>query len=134
MSISRRDFLGAGAAAAAGLALPRLAGAELVISSIVDRSQPAPTRPASRPVIISAGNGMEKDSEGKQGIKVAWDLLTSGADPLDAIDGSNCPPGAPPRTGRDNSNSGPIAAAMGNGRVVTSDNSNSSLRKRKLRP
>ncbi len=85
MSISRRDFLGAGAAAAAGLALPRLAGAEPVISSIVDRARPAPARAASRPVIISAGNGMEKDPEGRQGIKVAWDLLSRGADPLDAI-------------------------------------------------
>ncbi|MDE3126651.1 MAG: N(4)-(beta-N-acetylglucosaminyl)-L-asparaginase [Gemmatimonadota bacterium] len=85
MSISRRDFLGAGAAAAAGLALPTLAGAEPVISNIVDRAaRPAP-RPASRPVIISAANGMEKDPEGKQGIKVAWDLLAGGADPLDAI-------------------------------------------------
>ncbi|MGH7669235.1 MAG: N(4)-(beta-N-acetylglucosaminyl)-L-asparaginase [Gemmatimonadaceae bacterium] len=85
MSISRRDFLGVGAAAAAGLALPHLAGAEPVMSSIVDRSPPVSTRPASRPVIISAANGMEKDPAGKQGIKVAWELLTGGADPLDAI-------------------------------------------------
>ncbi|MDE3152116.1 MAG: N(4)-(beta-N-acetylglucosaminyl)-L-asparaginase [Gemmatimonadota bacterium] len=83
MSISRRDFIGAGAAAAAGLALPRLAGAQPVVSSIVDRS--APARPASRPVIISAANGLSKDPEGKQGIKVAWDLLAGGADPLDAV-------------------------------------------------
>jgi N4-(beta-N-acetylglucosaminyl)-L-asparaginase len=85
VSISRRDFIGAGAAAAAGLALPRLAGAEPVVSSIVERSSPVPTRAASRPVIVSAANGLEKDPDGKQGIKVAWDLLTGGADPLDAI-------------------------------------------------
>ncbi|MDE3053429.1 MAG: twin-arginine translocation signal domain-containing protein, partial [Gemmatimonadota bacterium] len=85
MSISRRDFLGAGAAAAAGLALPTLAGAEPVISNIVDRAARPASRPASRPVIIAAANGMEKDPEGKQGIKVAWDLLAGGADPLDAI-------------------------------------------------
>lgn len=85
MSISRRDFIGAGAAAAAGLALPRMAGAEPVISNIVDRARPEPGRPASRPVIISAANGFSKDANGKQGIQVAWDLLTSGADPLDAI-------------------------------------------------
>ncbi len=85
MSISRRDFIGAGAAAAAGLALPRIAGAEPVISSIVDRAAAQTTAPPSRPVIISAPNGLEKDPNGKQGIKVAWDLLTGGADPLDAI-------------------------------------------------
>ena len=85
MSISRRDFLGAGAAAAAGLALPRLAGAQPVISSIVERSRSVATPAASRPVIISAANGLEKDPEGKQGIRVAWDLLTGGSDPLDAI-------------------------------------------------
>lgn len=85
MSISRRDFIGAGAAAAAGLALPSIAGAQPVISSIVDRAAAQRGRPASRPVIISAPNGLEKDPSGKQGIKVAWDLLSGGADPLEAI-------------------------------------------------
>ncbi|HVA58243.1 MAG: N(4)-(beta-N-acetylglucosaminyl)-L-asparaginase [Gemmatimonadaceae bacterium] len=85
MSISRRDFISAGAAAAAGLALPRIGGAEPVISSVVDRSAPGSPGPASRPVIISASNGLTKDADGKQGIKVAYDLLVGGADPLDAI-------------------------------------------------
>ena len=85
MSISRRDFIGASAVAAAGLALPGLAGAEPVISSVVDRSARPAVRPASRPVIISAANGLERDPDGKQGIKVAWDLLMGGADPLDAV-------------------------------------------------
>ena len=85
MSISRRDFIGAGAVAAAGLALPRMASAEPVITSVVDRAQRGAGRAGSRPVIISAGNGYSKDANGKQGIKVAWDLLTSGSDPLDAI-------------------------------------------------
>ncbi|HUX34777.1 MAG TPA: N(4)-(beta-N-acetylglucosaminyl)-L-asparaginase [Gemmatimonadaceae bacterium] len=86
MSISRRDFIGASAAAAAaGLALPRIAAAEPVISSIVERSDASRGKPASRPVIISAGNGFTTDANGKQGIKVAYDLMTGGADPLDAI-------------------------------------------------
>ncbi|HEY2163560.1 MAG TPA: N(4)-(beta-N-acetylglucosaminyl)-L-asparaginase [Gemmatimonadaceae bacterium] len=86
MTVSRRDFLGAGAAAAAGLALPNIA--EAMPGIIVrDRSVPPESSGsfAGRPVIISAANGFDKDSGGKQGIKVAYDMMTSGADPLDAI-------------------------------------------------
>ena len=84
MTVSRRDFLGAGAAAAAGLALPGIAEAmpHIVVN---DRSAPAPATVAGRPVIISAANGFDKDPSGKQGIKVAWDMMAGGADPLDAI-------------------------------------------------
>ena len=84
MTVSRRDFLGAGAAAAAGLALPNIAEAmpRIVVN---DRSAPAATSFAGRPVIISAANGFDKDPNGKQGIKVAWDMMAGGADPLDAI-------------------------------------------------
>jgi N4-(beta-N-acetylglucosaminyl)-L-asparaginase len=86
MTVSRRDFLGAGAAAAAGLALPTIAEA---MPSIVVRDRSAPPESsgsfAGRPVIISAANGFDKDPAGKQGIKVAYDMMTSGADPLDAI-------------------------------------------------
>ncbi len=85
MSISRRDFIGVGAAAAAGLALPGIGRAAPVISNFVERTAPEPDRPVPRPVIISAGNGFTKDADGKQGIKVAYDLLAGGADPLDAI-------------------------------------------------
>ena len=84
MSVSRRDFLGAGAAAAAGLALPNLANAMPVIT-VRDRSELIPKAFAGRPVIISAANGYDTDQDGKQGIKVAYDMLTKGADPLDAI-------------------------------------------------
>jgi N4-(beta-N-acetylglucosaminyl)-L-asparaginase len=84
MSVSRRDFLGAGAAAAAGLTLPRLAGAMPAIT-VRDRSEAAPTGMAGRPVVISAANGFTKDDSGKQGIKVAYDMVAGGADPLDAI-------------------------------------------------
>ena len=83
MTVSRRDFLGAGAAAAAGLALPNLADA---MPSIVVRDRSAPVGSfAGRPVIVSAANGFDKDPSGKQGIRVAYEMLTGGADPLDAI-------------------------------------------------
>ena len=84
MTVSRRDFLGAGAAAAAGLALPSIAEAMPHIL-VNDRSAPASAPFAGRPVIISAANGFDKDPSGKQGIKVAWDMMAGGADPLDAI-------------------------------------------------
>jgi N4-(beta-N-acetylglucosaminyl)-L-asparaginase len=85
VTISRREFIGTGAAAAAGLALPGLASAQPLIASVVEREAPRPTGAATRPVIISAANGLSKDATGRQGIQVAWDLMSSGADPLDAI-------------------------------------------------
>src|SRR6185503_4466121 len=82
----RRDFLGAGAATAAGLTLGRTADALPRVTGVVDRASLAePARAASRPVIISAANGHDADASGKRGIQVAWDLLRGGADPLDAI-------------------------------------------------
>jgi N4-(beta-N-acetylglucosaminyl)-L-asparaginase len=93
MTVSRRDFLGAGAAAAAGLALPSLAQAaeatHAMPASIAEGRAPAADgigKPfAGRPVIISAANGYETDPAGKRGIEVAWELLSRGSDPLDAI-------------------------------------------------
>jgi N4-(beta-N-acetylglucosaminyl)-L-asparaginase len=83
MSVSRRDFLGAGAAAAAGLALPHFAGA--TPANVVPQPGTAGALPfAGRPVIVSAANGYNLDPAGKRGIQVAWDLLVNGADPLDA--------------------------------------------------
>jgi N4-(beta-N-acetylglucosaminyl)-L-asparaginase len=85
MSVSRRDFLGAGAAAAAGLALPRLADAMPVVGDIVDRAEQAPKAFAGRPVVISAANGFRsKDPSGKPAIQLAYDMVVRGADPLDA--------------------------------------------------
>ena len=84
MSISRRDFIGAGAAAAAGVTLPKLAGAMPVIT-VRERSEPVVGAFAGRPVIVSAANGFDKDPGGKQGIRVAYEMLTRGSDPLDAI-------------------------------------------------
>lgn len=85
MSLSRRDFLGAGATAAAGLTLARPAGA-LPWITVEERTPPAPPRAAAtRPVVVSAANGYTADASGKRGIQVAYDRLVAGADPLDAI-------------------------------------------------
>lgn len=84
MPISRRDFLGASAAAAASVALPKLADAMPTIT-VRDRSELVPKPIAGRPVIISAANGYNRDPSGKRGIEVAWQLLANGTDPLDAV-------------------------------------------------
>ena len=84
MSVSRRDFLGAGAAAAAGLALPKLANGMPVIT-VRDRAELISGSAAGRPVIVSAANGYNRDPSGKRGIEVAWDILSKGGDPLDAV-------------------------------------------------
>ena len=86
MSPTRRDFLGASAAAAAaaaGLAIPDI-GAALPRAAL----EPASGRRASagRPVIISSANGLRsKDASGKPGIQVAYDMMVRGVDPLESI-------------------------------------------------
>lgn len=77
MSISRRDFLGAGAAAAASLAgAPALAAAERLHSA--SRDLPLSSPHAARPVVIASDNGI-------RGVAVAHARLLTGSDPLDAI-------------------------------------------------
>ena len=76
MSVSRRDFLGAGAAAAAGLALPKIADATPIVS-VVDRAVLSRKAMASRPVVIASANGL-------RGVAKAYEMVTKGADPLDA--------------------------------------------------
>ena len=68
MSLSRRDFLGAGAAAAAGLTLPRTAEALPFINV---------AKPATRPVVIASANGI-------RGVAKAYEMIMKGSDPLDA--------------------------------------------------
>ena len=75
MSISRRDFLGAGATVAAGLTLSRPASAS-PIHSIADRA--ASLTPASRPIVVSSANGI-------RGVARAYEMLGKGADTLDAV-------------------------------------------------
>jgi N4-(beta-N-acetylglucosaminyl)-L-asparaginase len=72
MSISRRDFIAAGATAAAGLTLGK------------DGLSGVPPQPASAartavvPVVIASSNGL-------RGVKKAYDMIAAGADTLDAI-------------------------------------------------
>jgi N4-(beta-N-acetylglucosaminyl)-L-asparaginase len=83
MSISRRDFLGAGAVGAAGMLLPRNASAMPLIH-VHERSDDAlPKVFAGRPAVCSSDNGI-------RGVKVAYDKMMAGGDPLDsAIAGVN---------------------------------------------
>jgi N4-(beta-N-acetylglucosaminyl)-L-asparaginase len=72
VSISRRHFVGIGAAAAAGLTLDRQARAE-----VIERS--GETGFAGPPVVISSANGI-------RGVAKAYDMITrQNADTLDAI-------------------------------------------------
>lgn len=74
MSISRRHFIGAGAAAAAGLTLTR-AGSASTVTSMIERQVPKPL--LARPTVISSANGI-------RGVAKAYEMLGKGADPLDA--------------------------------------------------
>jgi len=71
MSVTRRDFLAAGATAAAGVALGTPLGAQPATSG--------PTGGAfARPVVIASDNGI-------RGVKRAYDMIVSGSDTIDAI-------------------------------------------------
>ena len=73
---TRRDFLSTGAAAAAGLVLPRRT--EPAFVRVVDRAERASSPViAGRPAVIASDNAI-------RGVKVAYDRLVAGADPLDA--------------------------------------------------
>ena len=74
MPVSRREFLGTGAAAAAGLALPTIANAA-PLASLVDRSERM--RTAGRPIVIASANGL-------RGVAKAYEMMSKGSDPLDA--------------------------------------------------
>jgi N4-(beta-N-acetylglucosaminyl)-L-asparaginase len=74
MSVSRRDFLAAGATAAAGAAF----GAPL-LAEVTNPSRALPATTAlARPVVIASANGI-------RGVKTAYDRIVGGADTLDAI-------------------------------------------------
>src|SRR5690349_15469158 len=74
MSVSRRDFLAAGATAAAGAAL----GAPLFAEGTAASPSTASPSAFARPVVISSANGI-------RGVKVAYDKIVAGEDTLDAI-------------------------------------------------
>ena len=76
MSLSRREFLGASAITAAGLALPRAADAESFVR-VAERARQESRSFAGRPVVVASDNGI-------RGVKVAFDRIVAGRDPLDA--------------------------------------------------
>ena len=78
MTISRREFLGAGAAAAASVTLSKPLSASTFVS-VVERQPPVPVASAGRPAVIASSNGL-------RGVAKAYDMITRGnADTLDAI-------------------------------------------------
>src|SRR5438067_2546541 len=83
MSLSRRDFLGAGAVVAASLAVPAVADASPQIS-MVDRGDLEPRLVARRPIVVCSANGLYRDNPNGSPIKKAYDMVAAGADPLDA--------------------------------------------------
>jgi N4-(beta-N-acetylglucosaminyl)-L-asparaginase len=77
VSVSRRDFLGAGAVAA-GLTLARSAGALPAAAHSLHEIAPASRHPRlARPAVVSSANGL-------RGVAKAYQMLGTGADPLDA--------------------------------------------------
>jgi N4-(beta-N-acetylglucosaminyl)-L-asparaginase len=83
LSSSRREFLTTSAAAAAGLVLPRAAGPAPAIR-VRERADALRVTPfAGRPAIVASSNAL-------RGVKVAYDRIVAGGDPLDAaIAGAN---------------------------------------------
>ena len=78
MTISRREFLGAGAAAAASVTLSKPLSASTFVSA-VERHSPVQATSAGRPVVIASANGI-------RGVAKAYDMIArQNADTLDAI-------------------------------------------------
>lgn len=76
MSVSRREFLEKSTALAAAGFIPRSADAWLAQQMQAAANPPNPVFRA-RPVVVSSANGI-------RGVKVAWDRIVAGSDPLDA--------------------------------------------------
>ena len=75
MAVSRRTFIGAGAAAAASLTFDRVARAEGLSAAVTRLVRSA----SPRPVVIASANGI-------RGVAKAYDMITrQNADTLDAI-------------------------------------------------
>jgi N4-(beta-N-acetylglucosaminyl)-L-asparaginase len=76
MTLTRRDFLGATAAAAAGVVVPSSAEAS-VLAGVADRAAQRPPPSAPRPIAVASANGI-------RGVARAVELMRQGRDPLDA--------------------------------------------------
>jgi len=77
MTLSRRSFLGAGAAAAAGLALPPSIAGAAMAGAATGADRPDVVAAVTRPIAISSANGL-------RGVGKAVTMMQGGADPLDA--------------------------------------------------
>ena len=71
MTLSRRGFLGLGAAAATSLVGPAHG------RTPQDESPPAGATPPRDPVAVASGNGL-------RGVELAYKMMSGGTDPLDA--------------------------------------------------
>jgi N4-(beta-N-acetylglucosaminyl)-L-asparaginase len=78
MSVSRRDFLAAGATAAAGVALGTPLAAQSTPTHGATAGLAAERNAFARPVVIASYNGI-------RGVKKAYDMIVAGADTIDAI-------------------------------------------------
>ena len=78
MSVSRRDFLTAGATAAAGVALGNPLRAESAATASRAIAATGSAGAFARPVVIASDNGI-------RGVKKAYDMIAAGVDTLDAI-------------------------------------------------
>ena len=78
MSVTRRDFLAAGATAAAGMAVGGPLNAEAVTRGPFGLADASAAGAFARPVVIASSNGI-------RGVKTAYDMIVGGADTLDAI-------------------------------------------------
>jgi N4-(beta-N-acetylglucosaminyl)-L-asparaginase len=78
MSVSRRDFLAAGATAAAGVALGNPLLGESPGTTHRASGVASSAAAAARPVVIASDNGI-------RGVKKAYDMIVAGSDTLDAI-------------------------------------------------
>ena len=78
MSITRRDFLERSAALTAAGFLPRVPSPEELAALDAPLSPVTPPNFRARPVVVSSSNGL-------RGVKVAYDKMGTGEDPLDAI-------------------------------------------------
>jgi N4-(beta-N-acetylglucosaminyl)-L-asparaginase len=78
MSVSRRDFLAAGATTAAGVVLGNPLVGELPVGDGRALADATSAGAYARPVVIASDNGI-------RGVKKAYDMIVAGADTLDAI-------------------------------------------------
>ena len=86
MAPSRRQFIGtsaAAAAAAASLGLPEMATA---MASREPKAESRELPSAGVPVVVASANGFRsKHADGRPAVQVAYDSISKGDDPLDAI-------------------------------------------------